>query len=120
MVGLGEKSLQKLNVASRAGVGGGGDAPAAMTYEAEASAHRVFAREWWGIDSARLGRRARDLERRANASSSGGRMEEEKKEGHDYKGSVGGGARNLGGCRRVGGASAGRPVGLFPQADRRS
>ena len=92
--------LLELNVTSRAGVGGDGDAsaPAVTTYEAEAPNHRLFARERWGFDSTRLGRRARDLERQANASPGGGRTEEEKKEGHDYEGGVGGGARNLEGA----------------------
>ena len=95
MSALGEKSLLELElkVASHAGVRGDSDtgAPALMTYEAEAPAHRLFARERWGFDSARLGRRARDRERRANGSSCGGRTEEEKKEGHDYEGDAGGG-----------------------------
>ena len=65
----------------------------ATSYEAEASAHRLLAREGYGFDSARLGRYARELERRTNnitgrSGISDGRMamdmamdEEEKKEG---------------------------------------
>lgn len=98
---LGEKSLLELNVASRAGLGGAPAATVTTTYEAEASAHRLLAREGFGFDSARLGRRARDLERRAGASSSadGGaaRMEEEKKEGAESEPGLFGGAGHASG-----------------------
>eukprot|EP01082_Thalassiosira_pseudonana_P000912 g772.t1 g772 contig10:701697-702974(+) len=76
---LREKSLMELSVASRRGnITGGTTTSASTTYEAEASAHRLFAREGFGFDSARLGRSARDLEMRAAA---GGMMQEEKKDG---------------------------------------
>lgn len=104
---LGDKSLLELSVASRTtastGLGGGGGGGivgttqgggGASTYESEASAHRLLAREGYGFDSARLGRTARELERRTNIATTaasttasgggfggGGRMEEEKKDG---------------------------------------
>ena len=108
-VALGDKSLLELSVASRAAAAGsaGPTDPSAMggagnnylmggmgassstTYEAEASAHCLLAREGYGFDSARLGRTARDLERRATVNTAasvaaggfGRRMEEEKKDG---------------------------------------
>ena len=82
-VALGDTSLLELSVASRAAASAGPTDPSAMggagnnylmggmgassstTYEAEASAHCLLAREGYGFDSARLGRTARDLERRA-------------------------------------------------------
>jgi len=92
-VALGDKSLLELNVASRTTAANATNN--AMAYEAEASAHRLLAREGYGFDSARLGRSARELERRANnvhaSSGGGGMMEEEKKEGM-YDALEGGGA----------------------------
>jgi len=117
---LGEKSLLELSVASRVGSHARPPPGAttattsrATTYEAEASAHRMFAREGYGFDSARLGRNAREFERRANVSAAassssssssaypspyalgggfGRSGEEEKKEGTEshYEGRVGG------------------------------
>jgi hypothetical protein len=63
--------------ASTMGVGGAGGSPSAYfgrrpdsqvttSYEEESAAHRLLAREGGGFDSAGLGRRARELERRAH------------------------------------------------------
>ncbi|KAL9186607.1 hypothetical protein ACHAXT_005845 [Thalassiosira profunda] len=122
-VRLGDKSLLELGVASRdpqrsMGAGGpstmggatstfGGPA-ASTTYEAEAAAHRLLAREGFGFDSARLGRTARELERRAtvatpNTSGAGGYgpMEEEKKDGIEP---------TMGGMGSAGGGGEGHPL----------
>lgn len=67
---LGEKSLTELSVASRYTLNNTHTAAssAATTYEGEASAHRLLAREGYGFDSARLGRNVRELEMRASTT----------------------------------------------------
>ncbi|EJK69819.1 hypothetical protein THAOC_08885 [Thalassiosira oceanica] len=75
---LGEKSLLELSVASNF------KTSTTTTFESEASAHRMLAREGYGYDSARLGQSTREFEMRTSQSgshaTSGGRMEEEKKD----------------------------------------
>ena len=75
---LGEKSLLELSVASNF------KTSTTTTFESEASAHRMLAREGYGYDSARLGQSTREFEMRTSQSGSHaasvGRMEEEKKD----------------------------------------
>mmetsp|Transcript_33976 Transcript_33976/g.69266 ORF Transcript_33976/g.69266 Transcript_33976/m.69266 type:complete len:1172 (+) Transcript_33976:31-3546(+) len=84
---LGDKSLTELSVASRLNTSNTSSTTthSTNTYEAEASAHRLFAREGNGFDSARLGRSVRELEMRvATSSNIGGGGGEEKKEMDHY------------------------------------
>eukprot|EP00984_Skeletonema_dohrnii_P011681 scaffold4689_cov142-Skeletonema_dohrnii-CCMP3373.AAC.2 len=82
---LGDKSLTELSVASRLNTSTSSTSHSTNTYEAEASAHRLFAREGYGFDSARLGRSVRELEMRvATSSNSVGGGSEEKKEMDHY------------------------------------
>mmetsp|Transcript_33975 Transcript_33975/g.69260 ORF Transcript_33975/g.69260 Transcript_33975/m.69260 type:complete len:1166 (+) Transcript_33975:31-3528(+) len=83
---LGDKSLTELSVASRLNTSSSTTTThSTNTYEAEASAHRLFAREGYGFDSARLGRSVRELEMRvATSSNIGGGGGEEKKEMDHY------------------------------------
>ena len=87
--------------ASTMGVGGGGGSPSAYfgrrpdsqvttSYEEESAAHRLLAREGGGFDSAGLGRRARELERRAHVNGIDGHR-------------TGGGARITGEEKKDGG-----------------
>eukprot|EP00986_Skeletonema_menzelii_P009664 scaffold4427_cov142-Skeletonema_menzelii.AAC.9 len=87
---LGDKSLTELSVASSrlnnntnntlTSNNTTSSSSRTNTYEAEASAHRLFAREGYGFDSARLGRSVRELEMRVAITSSNNNNGEEKKE----------------------------------------
>jgi hypothetical protein len=71
--GGGGRSMMMTMMMMGGGASGiGNENTTTSSYEAEASAHRLLAREGWGFDSADLGRRARELERKVAANSSGG------------------------------------------------